>query len=63
LDAEQKFNFRVETKMKIKALLLDLQRQRSQVHDQSVGDSELPYRDEGVRNVIDILTSVLFEAV
>lgn len=49
--------------MKIKALLLDLQRQRNQIDESSVENSELPYRNEGVRNIIDILTSVLFEAV
>ena len=62
-----KFNFKDETKQKIKALLLDLQRQRQTQADFSLEQSDAQLEGcedtEIVRNVIEILTSVLFEAV
>ena len=69
LDAEKKFNFKEETKLKIKALLLDLQRQRATQADFSLDSSVQPGKEmipceiEVVKTVIEILTSVLFEAV
>ena len=62
LDAEKKFNFKEETKIKIKTLLLDLQRQRNTGSELSLESIE-GKQDENVRSIIETLTSVLFEAV